>query len=76
MVKNDAPGGAEAQKWQMDEVNKLVWGDLINKETKIGYLDPDVFKRSAETAQTFGITKELATEATYTHEIWRMATAQ
>jgi NitT/TauT family transport system substrate-binding protein len=76
MVKNDAPGGAEAQKWQMDEVNKLVWGDPINKETKIGYMDPEVFKRSAETAQTFGITKELATDATYTHEIWEMATQQ
>jgi NitT/TauT family transport system substrate-binding protein len=76
MVKNGAPGGAEAQKWQMDEVNKLVWGDPINKETKIGYLDPEVFKRSAETALKFGITKELATDATYTHEIWEMATAK
>jgi len=74
MVKNDAPGGAEAQKWQMVEVNKLVWGDPINKDTKIGYLDPDVFKRSAETALKFGITKQLATDATYTHEIWELAT--
>ncbi|MDQ2998591.1 MAG: ABC transporter substrate-binding protein [Chloroflexota bacterium] len=74
MVKNGAPGGTEAQKWQMDEVNKLVWGDPINKDTKIGYLDPEVFKRSAETALKFGITKELATDATYTHEIWEMAT--
>jgi NitT/TauT family transport system substrate-binding protein len=74
MVKNGAPGGAEAQKWQMDEVNKLVWGDPINKETKIGYMDPEVFKRSAETALKFGITKQLATDATYTHEIWEMAT--
>jgi len=74
MVKNGAPGGAEAQKWQMDEVNKLVWGDPINKDTKIGYMDPDVFKRSAETALKFGITKQLATDATYTHEIWEMAT--
>ncbi|MFL5803147.1 MAG: ABC transporter substrate-binding protein [Roseiflexaceae bacterium] len=74
MVKNDAPGGAEAQKWQMVEVNKLVWGDPINKDTKIGYMDPDVFKRSAETALKFGITKQLATDATYTHEIWELAT--
>jgi NitT/TauT family transport system substrate-binding protein len=74
MVKNGAPGGAEAQKWQMDEVNKLVWGDPIDKNTKIGYMDPDVFKRSAETALKFGITKQLATDATYTHEIWEMAT--
>jgi NitT/TauT family transport system substrate-binding protein len=74
MVKNDAPGGVEAQKWQMDEVNKLVWGDPINKDTKIGYMDPEVFKRSAETALKFGITKQLATDATYTHEIWDMAT--
>jgi len=74
MVKNGAPGGAEAQKWQMDEVNKLVWGDPINKDTKIGYIDPAVFKRSAETALKFGVTKQLATDATYTHEIWDMAT--
>src|SRR5258706_9508325 len=74
MVKNDAPGGAEAQKWQMAEVNKLVWGDPINKDTKIGYMDPEVFKRSAETALKFGITKQLATDATYTHEIWELAT--
>jgi NitT/TauT family transport system substrate-binding protein len=74
MVKNGAPGGVEAQKWQMDEVNKLVWGDPINKNTKIGYLDPEVFKRSAETALKFGITKQLATDATYTHEIWELAT--
>jgi len=74
MVKNDAPGGQEAQAWQMDEVNKLIWGDPFNKDTKIGYMDPEVFKRSAETAKTFGITKELAGEEAYTHEIWRMAT--
>ena len=57
----------------MDEVNKLVWGDPINKDTKIGYMDPDVFKRSAETALKFGVTKQLAPDATYTHEIWEMA---
>jgi NitT/TauT family transport system substrate-binding protein len=74
MVKNGAPGGVEAQKWQMVEVNKLVWGDPIDKATKIGYMDPEVFKRSAETALKFGITKQLATDATYTHEIWEMAT--
>ena len=44
----------------MDEVNKLVWGDPINKDTKIGYMDPELFKRSAETALKFGITKQLA----------------
>jgi NitT/TauT family transport system substrate-binding protein len=74
MLEYDAPGGAEAQKWQMEEVNKLIWGDNLDKNTKIGYLDPEIFKRSAETALTFGITKELATDAAYTHEIWNLAT--
>jgi NitT/TauT family transport system substrate-binding protein len=76
MVKNDAPGGPEAQKWQMDEVNKLIWGDPFNKDTKIGYMDPELFTRGADIALKFGLIKQPATDATYTHEIWEMATGQ
>ncbi len=74
MVKNDAPGGAEAQKWQITEINKLIWGDPINKDTKIGYMDPELFKRGAETALKFGVIKQPADEKAYTHEIWDLAT--
>jgi NitT/TauT family transport system substrate-binding protein len=78
MLKNDASGvmTREAQQWQMDEVNKLVWGDPINKQTKIGYMEPELFKRGAETALKFGVIKQAADESAYTHEIWQMATSQ
>jgi NitT/TauT family transport system substrate-binding protein len=76
MVKNDAPGGKDAQKWQVTEINKLIWGDPINKDTKIGYMDPALFKRGAETALKFGVIKQPADEKAYTHEIWEMATKQ
>ena len=73
MVKNDAPGGKDAQKWQMQEINKLIWGDPMNKDTKIGYMDPALFKRGAETALKFGVIKKPADEKAYTHEIWDLA---
>jgi NitT/TauT family transport system substrate-binding protein len=74
MVKNNAPGGKDAQKWQMQEINKLIWGDPINKDTKIGYMDPALFKFGAETALKFGVIKNPADEKAYTHEIWDLAT--
>ena len=78
VLKNDAGGvmTKEAQQWQMDEVNKLVWGDPINNETKIGYMEPALFTRGAETALKFGVIKAAADETAYTHEIWEMATGQ
>ncbi len=76
VLKNDLSGSAtaEAQKWQMDEVNKLVWGDPINTETRIGYMEPELFKRGADTALQFGVIKQAADESAYTHEIWELAT--
>jgi hypothetical protein len=76
MVKNDAPGGKDAQKWQMQEVNKLIWGENLDKNTKIGYMDPQLFKFGADTALKFGVIKQPADEKAYTHEIWEMATKQ
>jgi NitT/TauT family transport system substrate-binding protein len=75
VLKNDTGGvmTKEAQQWQMDEVNKLVWGDPINKETKIGYMEPDLFKRGADTALKFGVIKQPAEDAAYTQEIWQLA---
>ena len=76
VLKNHAEGimTRAAQKWQMDEINKLVWGDPIDKTAKIGYMDPELFKRGAETALKFGVIKKPAEDAAYTHEIWEMAT--
>lgn len=76
VLKQDTGGvmTKEAQKWQMDEVNKLIWGDPINPDTKIGYLEPDLFKFAADTALQFEVIKNPASEEAYTHEIWEMAT--
>jgi NitT/TauT family transport system substrate-binding protein len=76
VLKQDTGGvmTQEAQTWQMNEVNKLVWGDPINPDTKIGYMEPSLFTRGAETALAFGVITQAADEAAYTHEIWEMAT--
>lgn len=76
VLKNDQSGvmTKDAQKWQMDEINKLVWGDPVDPNTKIGYMEPDLFKRGADTALQFGVIKTAASEDAYTHEIWDMAT--
>jgi NitT/TauT family transport system substrate-binding protein len=64
----------EAQQWQMDEVNKLIWGDPINPDVQIGYMEPELFQFAAETALRFGVIQNPATQEAYTHEIWEMAT--
>ena len=78
VLKNDASGvmSKDAQKWQMVEINKLIWGEPSNKDAKIGYMEPELFKRGAETALKFGVIKKPADEAAYTHEIWELATAE
>lgn len=78
VLANDAGGvmTREAQVWQMDEVNKLVWGDPLDPETPIGYMDPELFQRTADTALEFGIIENPASDEAYTHEIWEMATAE
>ena len=48
--------------------------DPINPATKIGYLDPASFKFAADTALQFGLIKQPAEEAAYTHAIWELAT--
>lgn len=76
MLAQDSSGvmTREAQQWQMDEVNKLIWGDPIDPATKIGYLEPELFTFAADTALQFGVITQPAEDAAYTHEIWEMAT--
>jgi len=76
VLKQDSGGvmTREAQAWQMQEVNKLIWGDPIDPNTKIGYLEPDLFKFAADTALQFGVITQPASQEAYTHEIWEMAT--
>jgi NitT/TauT family transport system substrate-binding protein len=65
---------AEAQTWQMNEVNKLIWGDPIDPNTKIGYLEPSLFQFAADTALQFEVITQPASEEAYTHAIWEAAT--
>jgi NitT/TauT family transport system substrate-binding protein len=76
VLKQDSGGvmTKEAQAWQMDEVNKLIWGDPIDPATKIGYLEPALFTFAADTALQFGVITKPAEDAAYTHEIWELAT--
>jgi NitT/TauT family transport system substrate-binding protein len=76
VLKNDASGvmKRDAQQWQMQEVNKLIWGDPANKDAKIGYLDPEAFKRTADIAQKYGVLTKAPDEGAYTHSVWEAAT--
>jgi NitT/TauT family transport system substrate-binding protein len=76
VLKQDSGGvmTKEAQTWQMNEVNKLIWGDPIDPATKIGFLSPELFTFAADTALKFGVIKQAASPDAYTHEIWDLAT--
>ncbi|HMO56202.1 MAG TPA: ABC transporter substrate-binding protein [Roseiflexaceae bacterium] len=76
VLKQDTGGvmTRDAQTWQMQEVNKLIWGDPVNTATRVGYMEPELFTRGAATALQFGVITQPADEAAYTHEIWNMAT--
>jgi NitT/TauT family transport system substrate-binding protein len=76
VLRSDVEGIATraAQQWQMDEINKLIWGGPSGPATEIGYLAPELFRRAADTALRFGVIETPAGEAAYTHEIWQMAT--
>ena len=56
----------------MAEINKLIWGPPAPAHG-IGYMDPAAFKRTAEIALRFGVSKKPARDAAYTHAIWEMA---
>lgn len=76
VLANDEAGvmTTEAQQWQMDEVNKLIWGDPLDPDTNVGYMEPELFQRTADIALEFGVIAEPASEDAYTHEVWEMAT--
>ncbi len=63
----------EAQQWQMDEINKIIWGDPLDPTLPIGYMDPAMFKTTAEIALQFGVVEQPASPDAYTHDIWLMA---
>jgi NitT/TauT family transport system substrate-binding protein len=77
VLKNDASGvmKEDAQKWQMDEINKLIW-PLPACAKDIGYMCEDQFKQTADIAQKYGVISKAPDDKAYTHEIWEMATGK
>lgn len=77
VLKQDATGvmKEDAQKWQMDEINKLIWPLPACAQGKgIGYMCPEQFKQTADIALKYGVIGKAPDAMAYTHEIWEMAT--
>ena len=59
------------QRWQMNEVNALVWPNRLG----IGIMDPVEFKRTATIAKTYKVIKKPATKAAYRTDLAKKAVA-
>jgi NitT/TauT family transport system substrate-binding protein len=59
------------QRWQMNEVNALIWPNKLG----IGIMDPVEFKRTATIAKTYGVIKKPATKAAYRTDLAKKAVA-
>jgi len=77
ILKQDQTGvmQEDAQKWQIDEINKLIW-PLPACASEIGYMCPDQFTQTAKIAQDFGVITKAPDDKAYTDEIWKMATGK
>ena len=59
------------QRWQMNEVNALIWPNKLG----IGIMDPVEFKRTATIAKTYKVIKKPASKAAYRTDLARKAVA-
>ena len=59
------------QRWQMNEVNALIWPNRLG----VGLMDPVEFKRTATIAKTYKVIKKPATKASYRTDLARKAIA-
>ncbi len=59
------------QRWQMNEVNALIWPNRLG----IGIMDPVEFKRTATIAKTYKVIKKPASKASYRTDLARKAIA-
>jgi NitT/TauT family transport system substrate-binding protein len=71
VLKNGPALGASHQRWQMNEVNALVWPNRLG----IGIMDPVEFKRTATIAKTYKVIKKPATKAAYRTDLAKRAVA-
>jgi NitT/TauT family transport system substrate-binding protein len=59
------------QRWQMNEVNALIWPNKLG----IGIMDPVEFKRTATIAKTYKVIKKPASKAAYRTDLAKKAVA-
>ena len=59
------------QRWQMNEVNALIWPNRLG----IGVMDPVEFKRTAAIAKTYQVIQKPASKAAYRTDLARRAIA-
>ena len=59
------------QRWQMNEVNALIWPNRLG----IGLMDPVEFKRTATIAKTYKVIKKSASKASYRTDLAKKAIA-
>jgi NitT/TauT family transport system substrate-binding protein len=71
VLENGPALGASHQRWQMNEVNALVWPNRLG----IGIMDPAEFKRTATIAKTYKVIKKPASKAAYRTDLARKAVA-
>jgi NitT/TauT family transport system substrate-binding protein len=71
VLKNGPALGASHQRWQMNEVNALVWPNRLG----VGIMDPVEFKRTATIAKTYKVIKKPATNAAYRADLAKKAVA-
>jgi NitT/TauT family transport system substrate-binding protein len=71
VLKNGPALGASHQRWQMNEVNALIWPNRLG----IGIMDPVEFKRTATIAKTYKVIKKPASNAAYRTDLAKRAVA-
>ena len=69
MLKNGPTLGRGHQRWQMNEINKLVWPAPLG----VGVMNPAAFARTAAIAKQFKVIAKPATKAAYRTDLARAA---
>jgi NitT/TauT family transport system substrate-binding protein len=71
VLKNNPALGASHQRWQMNEVNALIWPNKLG----IGVMDPLQFQQTAKIAKTYKVIKKPASRAAYRTDLAKKAVA-
>ena len=71
VLQNGPALPAGHQRWQMNEVNALIWPNRLG----IGLMDPVEYKRTTTIAKTYKVIKKPATKASYRTDLAKKAIA-